>query len=104
MGVAAAEMALAGNLGVTLDVRAMPHDPTAADDLVLLFSESPTRFLVEVRPADASAFESAMTGYVCARVGTVTEADVVITGLTGETLAHLPLSAVKTAWQGTRVV
>lgn len=104
LGVAAAEMALAGNLGVTLDVCAMPHDPTAADDLVLLFSESPTRFLVEVRPADASAFESAMTGYVCARVGTVTEADVVITGLTGETLAHLPLSAVKTAWQGTRVV
>ncbi len=104
LGIAVAEMVLAGNLGVTLNVRAVPHDPTAADDLVLLFSESPTRFLVEVRPADASAFEIAMNGHVCARVGTVTEADVVITGLTGETLAHLPLSAVKTAWQGTRVV
>jgi phosphoribosylformylglycinamidine synthase II len=104
LGVAIAEMALAGNLGVTLDVRAVPHNPAAADDLVLLFSESPTRFLVEVRPADASAFEAAMNGHACARVGAVTEADVVITGLMGETLAHLSLSAVKTAWQGTRVV
>jgi phosphoribosylformylglycinamidine synthase II len=104
LGVAVAEMALAGNLGVTLDVRAVPHNPAAADDLVLLFSESPTRFLVEVRPADASAFEAAMTGHACARVGTVTEADVAITGLMGETLAQLSLSAVRDAWQGTRVV
>jgi hypothetical protein len=45
-----------------------------------------------------------MTGHACARVGTVTEADVAITGLMGETLAQLSLSAVRDAWQGTRVV
>ncbi|MGQ9827861.1 MAG: phosphoribosylformylglycinamidine synthase subunit PurL [Roseiflexus sp.] len=104
LGVAAAEMALAGNLGVSLDMRAVPHNMAVTDDLVLLFGESPTRFLVEVRPADTSAFETTMNGHTYARVGVVTEADVLITGLAGETLVHLSLSAVKAAWQGTRVV
>jgi phosphoribosylformylglycinamidine synthase len=104
LGVAAAEMALAGNLGLTLDLRAVPREPDVGDDLTLLFSESPTRFLVEVRPADAAAFEAMLAGYAHARVGVVTEADVRITGLTGSAIAQLTLSAIASAWQGATVV
>ena len=104
LGVAAAEMALAGNLGLMLDLRAVPREPDVDDDLTLLFSESPTRFLVEVRPADAATFEATLAGYTYARIGMVTEADVQITGLTGVTTVHLTLSAVTSAWQGATVV
>ncbi|MGB9752837.1 phosphoribosylformylglycinamidine synthase subunit PurL [Roseiflexus castenholzii] len=104
LGVAAAEMALAGNLGLALDLRTVPRDPDVDDDLTLLFSESPSRFLVEVRPADSAAFEAMLAGYAHARIGMVTEADVQITGLTGATVVHLPLSAITAAWQGATVV
>ncbi len=99
LGVAAAEMALAGNLGLALDLRDVPRESSVDDDLTLLFSESPTRFLVEVRPVDAAAFEAALAGYTHARIGVVTDADVRITGLTGAVTVQITLSAIASAWQ-----
>ncbi len=104
LGVAAAEMALAGNLGLTLDLRAVPRDPAVDDDLTLLFSESPTRFLVEVRPADAAAFEATLAGYAHARVGAVAEKNLQIIGLTGVMTVQITLSAIASAWRGATVV
>src|SRR5262249_4669235 len=53
LAVAVAEMAFAGEVGadVTDLARAAPGEP----DDVLLFSESPTRFVVEVAPGNAQA-------------------------------------------------
>src|SRR5207237_962501 len=50
LAVALAEMALAGGLGVRASLRDVPCDDDAARDAALLFSESPPRFLLEVRP------------------------------------------------------
>ena len=50
LAVALAEMALAGGLGADVSLADVPREDDAADDFVLLFSESPTRFLLEVRP------------------------------------------------------
>ena len=48
LAVAAAEMAIGGDLGVRIDLDRMPlGEPIDRDD-VKLFSESPTRFLLEV--------------------------------------------------------
>jgi phosphoribosylformylglycinamidine synthase len=50
LAVAAAEMAFAGGLGAGLDLSAVPQEKGARlPAAVLLFSESPTRFLCEVR-------------------------------------------------------
>src|SRR5690606_34455818 len=49
LAVAAAEMAFAGGVGLAIDLEAVPHDGNA-DELTLLFSETPTRFLLEVPP------------------------------------------------------
>ena len=70
LAVAAAEMAFAAGLGLRLDVAAMltaDVDPTVA-----LFSESNTRFLVEVPEAKAEAFESNLRDLPLLRLGTVT--------------------------------
>ncbi len=61
LAVAAAEMALAGLLGVTIDIEKVKADGVNEDDTRcawLLFSESPSRFLLEVAPEQQAAFEA----------------------------------------------
>jgi phosphoribosylformylglycinamidine synthase len=75
LAVAAAEMVLAGRLGARIDAAAIPTAalPANADPLATrLFSESCTRFVVEVAPANAAAFEQKLAGRAFARVGAVT--------------------------------
>jgi phosphoribosylformylglycinamidine synthase len=57
LAVAAAEMAIASGHGLEIDVRDMPVAAPEIADSTRLFAESPTRFLVEVTPEDAPAFE-----------------------------------------------
>ena len=54
LAVAAAEMAFAGGLGIELDLASMSSNFKIADPVVLLFSESTTRFLIEVEPEKAA--------------------------------------------------
>ncbi len=55
LGVAAAEMAFAGDIGLTLD---LTHVPTkVSNNDIILFSESNSRFLVEVPRKHQSVFE-----------------------------------------------
>lgn len=57
IGVALAEMSIAGQLGVIVHLASIPGASTVADDASLLFAESLCRFLIEVRPDDVDAFE-----------------------------------------------
>jgi len=50
LAVAAAEMLFAGNIGATLDLGGVPCGEDADDDATLLFSESASRYLLEIRP------------------------------------------------------
>jgi phosphoribosylformylglycinamidine synthase len=105
LGVAAAEMAFAGMLGLRLELSAVPRPPALDDDVTLLFSESPSRLLVELRPRDAPEFEAALAGLPCARIGEVTPAkELVITGVAGGEALRAGLGELKAAWQGTAVV
>ena len=105
LAVAAAEMAFAGALGLQIELAMVPRPAGLDDDTILLFSESATRFLVEVRPADAPAFEAALAGLPCARVGTASTAhDFVITGTGANEIVRAPIAELKAAWQGTAVV
>ncbi len=51
LAVAAAEMALAGGLGLELRLASLPRSDEAGDDAALAFCESLGRLLVEVRPS-----------------------------------------------------
>ncbi|KPV49440.1 phosphoribosylformylglycinamidine synthase, partial [Kouleothrix aurantiaca] len=105
LAVAAAEMAFAGALGLQLELASLPRPAGLDDDTTLLFSESATRFLVEVRPADAPPFEEALAGLPCARLGTASATpELVITGTAGEEIVRAPIAELKAAWQGTAVV
>jgi phosphoribosylformylglycinamidine synthase len=72
LAVAAAEMAFAGGLGSRISLANVPRNadlPVAA----LLFSESNTRFLCEVQPEKAVAFETMLAGVPHARIGEVSD-------------------------------
>ena len=105
LGVAAAEMAFAGTLGLRLDLRSAPRPEGLDDDATLLFSESPSRFLVELRPADAPAFEAALAGLPWTRIGEVTAGnELIIAGVAGEEALRADVAELKAVWQGTIVV
>ncbi|MFH1267909.1 MAG: phosphoribosylformylglycinamidine synthase subunit PurL, partial [Planctomycetota bacterium] len=100
LAVAAAEMAFAGNFGARVFLAQVPQaieidDQSSAEakklsskmrgeelhplstypaaTAALLFSESNTRFLCEVRPANADAFEAALACVPCALAGEVVD-------------------------------
>jgi phosphoribosylformylglycinamidine synthase II len=100
IGVAAAEMAFAGELGMVLELGKVPlGEPVARSDSIL-FSESNTRFLVEVAPEDKGRFEQAMAGVEFAAIGRVTKGDKFeIYGINGERVVSVPVAELKEAWQ-----
>ena len=72
LAVAAAEMVLAGGLGVDLNIEAVPVLEEVDHPAVTLFSESNSRWLVEVEAGVARAFEAVMQGATYAQIGTLT--------------------------------
>lgn len=101
IGVAAAEMAIAGDLGLCLDLAALPRSGDVTGDLAALFAESNARYLVEVPAADEAAFAAAMAGLPYARVGRVEHSrQFAVRGLRGEELLSLPVETLRRAWKG----
>ena len=97
LAAAVAEMAFAGGLGadvMRLGDAALPED-------VLLFSESTTRFVVEIRPDNAAAFQACLGSDIpLTQLGqTCKEARLRIAGATGEWVIWAELAALKEAWQ-----
>jgi phosphoribosylformylglycinamidine synthase len=100
LAVAAAEMAFAGGLGARLELDNVPHDDGAHDTPVLLFSESNTRFLCEVRREDKTAFDAGMSDVAVAHVGEVVDSGKLeIFGSNHTPVIQADLATLKEAWQ-----
>jgi phosphoribosylformylglycinamidine synthase len=100
IGVAIAEMAFAGGLGAAIYLKSVPlGEPIDRDDFIL-FSESNSRFLVEVAPETKSEFEEAIGTTSHAVIGQVTDSGVLeIYGLDGSRIMAKSLGDLKEAWQ-----
>ncbi|MBI3298693.1 MAG: phosphoribosylformylglycinamidine synthase subunit PurL [Elusimicrobia bacterium] len=99
---AAAEMAFSGEVGVSIDLERVPRAKDAADPVTILFSESQSRFLLEVTPEKEKAFLKAMRGVTLARVGqTIANPILRVVDLDSRTLLEERLGELKAAWQRT---
>ncbi len=97
LAVAAAEMAFAGNLGAELSLAELE---TELDEPVLLFSESNSRFLVEVPAKAKQLFERLFDGLPCASVGQVAQhSRLKVTGRGSQPLIDSAVLELKQAWQ-----
>ena len=101
LAVAVAEMAFAGGIGVSLDLGPLRDaSPQGLSDATLLFSESTTRWLVEVTPGSVEAFSQAMGRTPVVPIGTTCEHDrLTIAGTAGQALIDSSLADLKDAWQ-----
>ncbi len=104
LALCAAEMGFAGEFGCLLDLDECPRDPRIYSNETLLFSESPSRILVEVEPKNEGAFlrhfgKSAKSATV-RRVGQTTANPILkVIGLEGSTILEEPLKELKEKWQ-----
>jgi len=99
LGVALAEAAFAGALGMEIDLRRVPVSGIDRNDFVL-FSESQSRFVVTVRPESQKAFEGVLQGNVFAQVGWVSAGkDLIIAGLQGRNVVRAAIDELREAWK-----
>ncbi|HSW58724.1 MAG TPA: phosphoribosylformylglycinamidine synthase subunit PurL [Dehalococcoidales bacterium] len=100
LGVAVAEMAFSGGLGAVIYLKNVPRTgPLYRNDYVF-FSESNSRFIVEVAPENEVEFIRIMKGIDCAQIGHVSQEEVLqVHGLAGELVMKAPLAELKEAWQ-----
>ncbi|MDY6951346.1 MAG: AIR synthase-related protein, partial [Thermodesulfobacteriota bacterium] len=99
LGIHLALVATAGGLGMTIDLSMVPRRD-ADQDHVLLYSETPGRFVVTIDPKDQASFESMLGPLPHACIGTVMEGeDLVIKGVKGSPLVSVPVAALKAAWK-----
>jgi phosphoribosylformylglycinamidine synthase len=100
LAVAAAEMAFAGALGAGLTLDGLPRGEGTDDPAVTLFSESNSRFLCEVPPQSAEAFESVLQDLPHARLGEVTDSGRLEIRIAGAVVVSADVQQLKEAWQG----
>jgi phosphoribosylformylglycinamidine synthase len=98
--VAAAEMAFAGGLGMSLDLRSMPRAPDVTRNDTLLFSETASRFVVTVPTACGEAFRETMPADACGEIGVVCKGpEFTVTALGGDVVIASRIDKLKAAWQ-----
>jgi len=101
LAVATAEMAFAGGYGMELDLRKVPSKDLNRDDFVL-FSESNSRFLVEVPAKAKEDFVALMKGKACAEIAEVTKASrLCIHGLKDKIVVNASLDDLMRSWKWT---
>ncbi len=98
LGVHLPLVAIAGRLGLDVDLDRVPADGALRADR-LLFSESAGRFVVSVAPDRRQAFEDLFAGLPLAAVGTVTAAPEVKLHAGQRRLLALPLDRLVAAWK-----
>ncbi len=101
LGVHLALVAMGGNLGMALDLAAVPAEPALRPDR-LLFSESAGRFVVTVDPRRKEHFEGLLAGCVFACVGEVTAAPQLVLDYARtpkRRILSVALKELKSAWK-----
>mgnify|MGYP001134823355 CR=1 FL=1 len=102
LAVAAAEMAFSGGYGIELDLRKVPIGDSIRRNDFILFSESNSRFLIEVKEKCRKDFEAIIRGNAYSIVGRVNKSNrLVVQGLNGESVVDASLSELIDAWKKT---
>jgi phosphoribosylformylglycinamidine synthase len=99
-GPALAKMAIAGGLGVDVDLRKVKSNIKRAD--YLIFSESQSRFVVAINPKNQAKFEKVMAGTDTALIGRVrSDHRFIVTGLSGASVIDEDVKNLATAYKET---
>jgi len=100
LAVAAAEMALSGDYGIELNLKNIQKSSEMKRNDYILFSESNSRFLVEVAEENREDFEKLMEGNIFSAVGRVKKRGTLsVNGIDGEQMVDIRLAGLRNAWK-----
>ncbi len=102
LAVAASEMAFSSEFGAELDLRSVLGVEALHRNDFVLFSETNSRFLVEVTEKCRQEFEELMNDAICAKIGVVKKDRVLsIVGLSGNQIMNADLEEFRERWKST---
>jgi phosphoribosylformylglycinamidine synthase len=102
LAVALAEMAFAGGLGIEADLRGLPKNKDCDRTDAQLFSESNSRYIVEVEPKNYNSFAKLMLNLPFGQIAKVTGAQtLIIRDQNGKKVVNAEINSLKQAWQKT---
>lgn len=100
LAVCAAEMAFSGGVGMEIILKNVPFRGETKRDDIVLFSESNSRFLVEVKKENRKQFESLLQGIDFGLIGEIKDADnFKVIGLFEKTIIDVDINELKQSWQ-----
>ncbi len=100
LAVGLAETAFAGGLGIDAELRGLACSEDCVTPEAMLFSESCSRYIVEVRPDDYDRFVKLMVNLPFGQVGEVVhENRLVIRDRSGKEVINKDIESLKKAWQ-----
>jgi phosphoribosylformylglycinamidine synthase len=100
LGVSAAEMAFAGGLGMELFLSRVPYEAQSLRNDFILFSESNSRFIVEVAKKNQKAFEKALKGLPFGLIGCVSKnKELKVYGPDNKVCIKAGIEELKDAWK-----
>jgi phosphoribosylformylglycinamidine synthase len=100
LAVALAEMAFAGGLGIEADLRGLAKSADCSRTDMQLFSESNSRYIVEVEQGNYDAFVKLMLNLPFGQIGKVTEEKtLIIKAEDGKKVIEADIDSLKQAWQ-----
>jgi len=100
IGVAAAEMGFSGGKGISISLDEIPADGEIREDFIL-FSESNSRFLVEVVKGKEQEFETAMKDCEVKKIGEINDSGLLQIVKAGKDLVKINMDELKIAWKQT---
>ncbi len=100
LAVAAAEMAFAGGYGLEIWLKNVPRENTVQRNDYILFSESNSRFLVEIPEKSREKFEEIVRGTHYALIGRIkSDKSFMIYGLDGKPIINTSIDVLMEAWK-----
>ncbi|MBN2620276.1 phosphoribosylformylglycinamidine synthase subunit PurL, partial [candidate division WOR-3 bacterium] len=99
LGLCAAEMAMSGDQGLQIDLERVPVAMPQKRFDVLLFSESNTRFVVEIAPDRAKEFEDLYHGLPYAMIGRTIPGRTFVIKAGTKQLVSLSLDIIRARWK-----
>lgn len=106
LAVSAAEMAFAGDIGAEINLAKAPYESQLTEsnrqNNGILFSESNSRFLLEISPEHQAELEKTLNGCAYGMIGkTIKPKKFIVNGIEGKTIINESLAALKECWKKT---
>ena len=100
LAAAVAEMAFSGGFGAAIDANKILYEGKEKRDDIILFSESNTRFIVEIDPKNQIKFEKFLKNIPFSLIWKVkSDAKFCVQGFHGQECININMDDLKEAWQ-----